>query len=72
MGRNLKMFTQFARDPALAQDTKGTGLGLFIAKQIVEAHGGRIWASSEGEGSGSTFSAEIPQDNKVATAAMGS
>ncbi|AKM77741.1 MAG: Multi-sensor signal transduction histidine kinase [Candidatus Wolfebacteria bacterium GW2011_GWC2_46_275] len=67
-----KMFTQFARDPALAQDTKGTGLGLFIAKQIVEAHGGRIWASSEGEGSGSTFSAEIPQDNKVATAAMGS
>lgn len=67
-----RMFEQFARDPALSKDTKGTGLGLFIAKQIVEAHGGRIWAASEGEGSGSTFSVEIPQDNKAATAAIGS
>jgi len=64
------MFTQFARDPALSKDTKGTGLGLFIAKQIIEAHGGRIWASSEGEGAGSTFSVEIPQDNKAVTAAI--
>ncbi len=55
-----KMFEQFARDPALAQDTKGTGLGLFIAKQIVEAHGGTIWAFSEGEGAGSTFSVKMP------------
>lgn len=68
-----KMFEQFARDPALAQDTKGTGLGLFIAKQIVEAHSGRIWASSEGEGSGSTFSVEIPLENGSAiTEALGS
>lgn len=66
------MFTQFSRDPALSKDTKGTGLGLFIAKQIVEAHGGRIWASSEGEGSGSTFSVEIPQDNKEVTEVAGS
>lgn len=66
------MFTQFARDPALSKDTKGTGLGLFIAKQIVEAHGGRIWASSEGEGSGTTLSVEIPQDNKAVTAVVGS
>lgn len=63
-----KMFTQFSRDPALSKDTKGTGLGLFIAKQIVEAHGGKIWASSEGEGSGSTFSVEIPVDNAQAIA----
>ena len=67
-----KMFSQFARDPALAQDTKGTGLGLFIAKQIIEAHGGKIWASSEGEGAGSTFSVEIPLDNKAVTEKMGS
>lgn len=58
-----KMFEQFARDPALAQDTKGTGLGLFIAKQIVEAHGGTIHAESEGEGSGSRFIVEVPINN---------
>ncbi len=57
---------------ARSKDTKGTGLGLFIAKQIVEAHGGRIWASSEGEGSGSVFSVEIPLDNKAVTEKMGS
>ncbi|HBI26039.1 MAG: Cache sensor signal transduction histidine kinase [Candidatus Wolfebacteria bacterium GW2011_GWC2_39_22] len=66
------MFSQFARDPALAKDTKGTGLGLFIAKQIVEAHGGTIKAPSEGEGSGSAFTVEIPQDNKAVTDAMAS
>ncbi|HVW82511.1 MAG TPA: ATP-binding protein [Candidatus Paceibacterota bacterium] len=37
-----------------------TGYGLFIAKQIVEAHGGSISASSEGPGTGSTFTAEFP------------
>ena len=68
-----KMFEQFSRDPALAQDTKGTGLGLFIAKQIVEAHGGMIHAESEGEGSGSRFIVEIPLENGSAiVAATGS
>jgi len=37
-----------------------TGYGLFIAKQIVEAHGGKIWAESEGAGKGSRFVAELP------------
>ena len=58
-----KMFEQFSRDPALSKDTKGTGLGLFIAKQIVEAHGGTIHAESEGEGSGSQFIVQIPVEN---------
>ncbi|HEY8477386.1 MAG TPA: GAF domain-containing protein, partial [Chloroflexota bacterium] len=40
---------------------RGAGLGLFIAKQIVEAHGGRIWASSPGPGKGSTFSVVLPR-----------
>lgn len=39
---------------------KTPGYGLFIAKGIVEAHGGRIWAESGGEGKGSTFFVELP------------
>ncbi|MDE1919073.1 MAG: HAMP domain-containing histidine kinase [Patescibacteria group bacterium] len=37
-----------------------TGYGLFIAKNIVEAHGGTIRAESEGAGKGSTFIVELP------------
>jgi signal transduction histidine kinase len=38
----------------------GMGLGLSIARALVEAHGGRIWAESEGQGRGSTFIINIP------------
>jgi len=38
----------------------GSGIGLTIAKHLIEAHGGRIWAESEGSGMGSTFSFALP------------
>jgi signal transduction histidine kinase len=56
-----KLFQKFSRAEAVTRiHTGGSGLGLFIAKKIVEAHGGRIWAESEGEGSGSMFAFTLP------------
>ncbi|HOY55838.1 MAG TPA: ATP-binding protein [bacterium] len=55
------LFTKFGRGKKIAQiNTAGSGLGLFIAKKIVELHDGKIWAESDGEGKGSAFSFEIP------------
>ncbi len=40
--------------------TEGSGLGLYVAKKIIEEHKGNVWAESEGEGKGSTFFVELP------------
>lgn len=45
---------------AIKVNVHSTGYGLFIAKEVVEAQGGKIWAKSEGEGKGSTFIVEFP------------
>ncbi|MBI2013586.1 MAG: hypothetical protein HYS87_02045 [Candidatus Colwellbacteria bacterium] len=50
-----KLFQEFNRGDRAHKEIRGTGLGLFIAKKIVEDHGGEIWAESDGEGKGSTF-----------------
>ena len=49
-----ELFDQFKRAKE-ARLIQGTGLGLYIAREIVKAHKGEIWAESEGEGRGSTF-----------------
>lgn len=55
-----KLFSKFMRsNKANEQNIYGTGLGLYIAKEIVIAHKGKIWAESEGEGKGSTFLVEL-------------
>jgi signal transduction histidine kinase len=54
------LFDQFSRDPSIAKEIAGTGLGLYIARMIVQAHNGQIRATSAGPGHGSEFTVEIP------------
>jgi two-component system sensor histidine kinase VicK len=51
----LRLFTKFA-----TKSDKGTGLGLYISKSIVEAHGGRILAENNTDGKGATFTFTLP------------
>jgi signal transduction histidine kinase len=60
-----RLFERFHRTPrAQASGLAGTGLGLFICRGIVEAHGGRIWAESPGDGQGTTFRFTLPAGNQ--------
>ena len=60
-----RLFTKFA-----TSSPKGTGLGLYISKSIIEAHGGRIWAKNNADGKGASFYFSLPlviSSNRVPT-----
>ena len=50
-----QLFTKFA-----SKSFAGTGLGLYICKNIIEAHGGKMWAKNNSDGKGATFSFSLP------------
>jgi signal transduction histidine kinase len=57
-----RIFKRFYRVQARGlTNVKGSGLGLYIVRSIAKAHGGRVFAQSEGEGRGSTFTLELPR-----------
>lgn len=53
-----RLFTKFVTNSSV-----GTGLGLYISKSIVEAHGGKMWAKNNRNGRGATFSFVLPMIN---------
>ena len=60
-GEQKKIFDEFYQiQGGMVGKTPGTGLGLSLAKRLVEMHGGHIWVESEGEGKGSRFSFALP------------
>jgi signal transduction histidine kinase len=50
-----RLFTKFA-----TKSDQGTGLGLYISRSIIEAHGGKIWAENNRDGNGATFAFSLP------------
>ena len=61
------LFKKFSRDDEASERIAGDGLGLAICKGIVEAHEGRIWAESDGEGRGARFNFTLPIAEEVDT-----
>ena len=63
-----RLFGKFIRtETTQKMDSGGSGLGLFVGKTFVEGHGGRVYATSEGVGKGSSFIVELPLVNPNAS-----
>jgi PAS domain S-box-containing protein len=66
-----RIFEKFYRlDPHMERGIGGTGLGLYICRELIRRVNGRIWVESEG-GSGSTFFVEVPQEQPTAAGGNG-
>jgi signal transduction histidine kinase len=70
-GELKKIFTEFYQiEPHTTRTHGGMGIGLSIAKGLVEAHGGKIWAESPGPGKGATFKVLLPFINTTTLQTM--
>lgn len=56
------LFKKFSRGDRAELNTSGSGLGLYLVREIIDAHHGRAWVESEGLGKGSTFFVEINEE----------
>lgn len=67
MEEQERIFAKFYRSPRTADSAQGLGIGLYVCKQLVEAHGGQIWVKSQPE-TGSEFSFYVPiaSENSIA------
>lgn len=55
------LFQKFARGDGAKLNSSGSGLGLYLVREIMEAHKGRVWVESEGVGKGATFFVELDE-----------
>lgn len=55
-----RVFQKFSQVDVMKDEVKGTGLGMYISKNLVELHKGKIWFESEGDGKGTTFYFTLP------------